>query len=299
MNFVKDYNLYYPFMKVVEQKNYSTVARMLGFSSPESIRERMEVLAMQVGVKKLFYGHSRGVTPTNEAIELYHNVKKHFENIDLAEKNIKAFTEKSETVLNIGISSTILNFLLADYFIEFSKKYPFVKFKIFTRVHTERFKLLAHREIDFVIDMDYNCKANGLEIIELFELNYIFIASQKFLDENNLSTNMTIEQLEKLYIIGDPEIYAFSKIAGFSANPYITVAVTDSIFPLVEKGMGIGVYYDKLFDAQVKDGCDVVKVNIIKSKPHKLKFVCGSNTGYLTKAAQTFIEGLVQYAKKL
>ena len=302
MNFQKDYNLYFVFMRVCEQKNYSAVAKMLGYSSPESIREKMETLASQVGVEKLFHGHSRGVTPTNEALELYQGVKSHFENIDLVEKNIKEFSPTSEAVIKITMSSTILNFLLADYFKEFSKKYPLVRFRVFTRVQQEQLQLHAKfKMVDLVIDMDYNNKANGLETTDLFDLDYIFIASKQFLKAHNLSQNLTTKDLERLPIIGDPEVESFAKATGINAKPYFITAVTDSIYPLVKKQMGVGVYYDKLFNAQKQENanCDVVKLNVNGATAQKLKFSCGHNSGYLTKAAQVLIAGLTQFANKL
>ena len=83
----KNLNTYYIFINVCDYRKYTKVAEILGYASHKIIGEYMQEYAnrLGVGIDKLFVRNSRGVTPTDEALELSAKIKAALQTIDNAE----------------------------------------------------------------------------------------------------------------------------------------------------------------------------------------------------------------------
>ena len=79
------YYLYFIFTKVCEYRSYSRVAKVMGYTCHQTVSERMRELAKILGAEALFTCHSRGVTPTPAALQLYEHIKEALDAIDVAE----------------------------------------------------------------------------------------------------------------------------------------------------------------------------------------------------------------------
>ena len=299
MDLSRDYNLYAVFMKVCEIKSYSKVAEELGYSAHQSISDKMVTLAKQLGVKTLFVRHSRGVVPTAEALKLYNKVRALFGELSLAEDDARDFDKYTKTTIRMCIPSTIVIFF-SEYFKEFNQKYPNVKFDFHSRPHREDPDITTTGGVDFVIDLKQVCEKYSLKTIDLFTHECIFIASNKYLESEGLSKNMTKEQFLKLQIIAHNEfIKKFINRAELPLELFMATSTADAIFDLVKSGLGAGQFFEKLFDRIIKidKDCDVVKLNIRDLKLPKITISCGYNYGQISKASKAFIDGLAEYCQ--
>ena len=288
-----NWNLYRSFIAVYETKNFHRAAEVLGVTR-SGVAQNLKELSKQLGVK-LFNGHSKGVEPTGEAIALYPSIKSASDAIFDGEGNLQLFNENSRGVIKMVLSSNILNYVLLEYFKQFSAKYPNIRFEFFSRAQQENYQLIMKRKLDLVIYTDDVCKDYDLKMCELFKINSIFIASKKFLAKHGLGTTITREQFESLPVIGD-ELQMLIDKTGVNINRYMSAPTSDAIFNLANEGMGIGMFYDYFRNMKYKG--DLVELIVEGVKPLTLTFVLGHNAGYLTQASVAFIDGLKRFCRE-
>jgi len=288
-----NWNLYRSFLILYETKKYTEAEKILKLDR-KCIRSNILTLQDQVG-EVLFVSHSKGMTPTDAAHTIYPLIQKCIDGIVEAEQAIKKFDRDSSAVIKMVTSSTVVNYILVDYFKEFLEKYPNVSFEFYSRAQEENYHLLAQRKLDFVIYMDWVCEKYGLKTKKLFELSHIFIASKKFLKKHGLGLEISKEDAEKLTIIGE-ELPNLKKL-GINPNRYIATSTSDAIYELVKENTGIGFYCDKLFAGiKDKDKSEIVEVKIKGFETLKYNFVCG-HTGYLSRVSQIFVDGLIKFCQ--
>ena len=61
----------------------------MGYTCHQTVSERMRELAKILGAEALFIRHSRGVTPTPVALQLYEHIKKALDAIETAEDEFR------------------------------------------------------------------------------------------------------------------------------------------------------------------------------------------------------------------
>ena len=293
MNIQKDYNLYTVFLKMCEVKNYSKVAELLNYNSARTIKEKMNTLSAQVGVDELFRGHARGAEPTSEALELLKQIKPHIEALDFAGRDFQEFNSESKALIRM-IATSSISILMSKYFKEYKEKFPKVEIEIYNQADSDNYDLLAQNKVDFVIEQDYICKRHGLTTINLFESNLILIVSKSFKKNFNLKPRISIDKLAKLPIIGYyKDIQKCISNYNLTSPAFLKTATLDPVYSIVKEGTGIGLYYNELLQHQGR-GKDI---SVLKPKNFTLPSVtisCGIR-GNLTKAAQSFVDGLVVY----
>ncbi|MCL2756058.1 MAG: LysR family transcriptional regulator [Firmicutes bacterium] len=294
MDLQKSYDLYRTFITLYEVKKYSLCAEKLHYSSHSSVVNNIKALAEQVGVDKLFIGHYRGVTPTEKAIHLYNRVKPLFDEIDNAEKEIKEFTSESHATIRVIMPATMCGIVLGKFFKDFNNQYPNIKFKILNVADKESYDLFCQGRVDLIIALEHVCKQYNLKTIDILPSDYILIASKKFLEERSLTESITFEEFIELPLVGH---YGYLKEAitnqKIKANIFIETATVEPVYKLVESNVGIGLYYEQLFNRQKND--DLVRINVSGLKLSSNKLVCGYNEDLLTKPTQIFLDRLKQF----
>ena len=291
-----NWNLYRSFAALYEAGNYTKAELMLGISR-KNIRENVKTLSEQIGAT-LFISHRKGATPTSNASALYPIVISALNLIKDGEESLQEFTSESFAIIRMVIPSTILSFVLNDYFESFLKKFPNVKFEFYNRALQSSYELLEQGQIDFVIDFDTTKKAKSLRKINILELNCILIASKDFLAKHAIGTIITKEQLVKIPLVSDHEsINELESENDFKVNAILKTATTDPIYQLVKKGFGMGYYYDVLY-ANLRDE-EIVEVSVSDFALPKLRMICGYRKHFLSRASQEFVNGLVIFCENL
>lgn len=288
-----NWNLYKSFLTVFDTRSLHKAAAVMRITR-SGVGQNVKQLAEQLGVV-LFRTHRKGVEPTEEAHKIYPKIKMALETIRECEESIKLCDSKTQATIKVAIISTVAAFYLQKFFKVFSQRYPDVRFEFFNRAKQESFNLLVTGKVDLIIDLDHVCNRYNLSVIDLFTLDYAWIASKEFMSQHKLSTNITIEQLTKLPIIGHQEPLAdLSKTTGYNFEPYIATCTTEPVYSLVREGLGVGFCPRQAVDTLNTDK-EVVKLNI-KGLPRLTTVIsCGYTKQTLAKVAKQFITELREY----
>ena len=146
------YNLYGLFLKVVELKNYSRVAEVVGLSSHSIVSDKMKILEKKLGIK-LFKTGPCGAKATSDALALYDKVKSALRGIDMAEESIRNFNENSDAIVRIVCITDFAKLCLIKRLPQFILTYPKVRFDI-QRVDSRTAEgLLRNSKVDLIVEL--------------------------------------------------------------------------------------------------------------------------------------------------
>ena len=235
-----NWNLYRNFIVVFETGSYAKSADVLSVSRP-AVSQSMKELGRQLGVK-LFLSHPTGVTPTHEATILYNRIVSIVTKLQYAERDLSEFNPDTPVTLRIVVPATLASSVLVPFFKEFYSKHPNIKLEFYNRASEETYKLFADKKVDVVIDLEESVMNSEFQKFPLLTTKQIFCASKQFLKENNLSEEVTLEQLAGLPIICHKHHRKDLGELGLAESVYLTTATLEPILPMVEKGVGVGVY---------------------------------------------------------
>lgn len=240
-------DLYKHFYVVSKYKNMTKAAEELMISQP-AISKSIKQLELQIG-SPLFNRSSRGLELTAEGEMLYNRIKPALELIQNAENELQEYQVLNTGEIKIGISSVLTKCLLLDTLASFKLKYPNIKISIINGLTSSLIKDLNEGKIDFVIYNEADSIPKNVDIEDLTSLKYTFFYNPLYYDLNEIKK---IEELKNYpLIIQSKESNArqfFDKYTKNMFEPYMEVMSQDLICQLVEKGLGIGVAFDKLID---------------------------------------------------
>ena len=288
-----NWNHYRTFIVVYDVQNLQRASEILGITRPavgHSIRE----LGRQLGVP-LFTPGRRGVQPSAEAIALYPIIKQSFENILEAESSVQVFERETRATIRLAVPSTLASFYFKDYFKEFCRAYPNVKFEFFGK---SGFELLAQKKIDLVIDLDHCFRPYNFKTSDVLTLHGTLVASTVFLKEAKIK-NATISKIDAvtLPIIAHREPWSdLAKSLDLSGDPFMIAASTEFAIAMAQSSLGAAYYYDELLPAL---GGDLIKLKVSDAVLPQIKIVCGYNNHFLSKPAKAFIDGLISFCSNL
>jgi len=279
--------LYRSFIAVYETRSVRRASEVTGVSH-SAISQNMKSLSEQLGVR-LFHPLARGVEPSSEAIRLYPDIRLALDIISSGEKNIREFGHDTYALVRLFAPSTLASYVLIEHFKEFRKLYPYVAFEFAGKNSIE---LLEQRRVDFVVDLDHTFKGSEFTVLEFLSEECVFIASSNFLKENNLSTDITKEELTKLPIVAHQEVLrnVNHESDDLKLNAFVETATSEVVFSMVKNGLGLGIYYKSAFNVLSKVNKDVVEVKVENIKVPPMKHVIAYNDITLSKAARTFVE---------
>jgi len=287
-------NHYRAFIAVYETKSARIAAEILNTTQP-AISLSIKELSRQTGIN-LFTPNFKGVEPTSEAIALYPIIKNCLDSIREGEESVRNFTEESKAVIRFGLSSSLAS-IFTPYLKDFCNRYPKVKLELYDK---ESLELLEMQKIDFIINTSHPLVQRGLEIKPLFKQNQIFVASKEFHKQHNIGKEISIKKFLELPLIGYRSKLNGIQHEGFLEGilPFIETTSVQTAHTLTKNGMGASCFHDKLFHA-MKDK-DLEQIHVKGVSLPEVKIVCAyHNKANLTKAAQTFIDGLAKFCEKL
>ncbi|MCL2587436.1 MAG: LysR family transcriptional regulator [Firmicutes bacterium] len=288
-----NFNLYRSFLAVYETKSVRGASEITN-TTHSAVSQNLKELGKQLGIT-LFNPLPRGMEPTSDAITLYPVIKAAVDMIYAGEVNVRVFTPETPAVIRLSAPSTLVSYTLIDYFVEFKKKYPYVTFEFHGRGGVE---LLNLHRIDFVIDLDHYFKGYKFKITPLYSEKCTFIASKKFLAEHNLSETITLEQLSTLPVVGHHEfLRTLQNENDIKLNIFATTATSEKTIAFTNHAIGLGYYFDSTLSAV--ENKDIVPIKIKDLQNPTFNSVLAYNEATITKPAQAFIEGLIEFCAKL
>ena len=283
MNFSNiNYNLYKCFIAVYENKNISRAAKELFITQPNlsrSIKELEKYLDI-----KLFSSHPRGMEPTNAGTELYNRVAPAFAWVDLGEKNIKEFNEKSVGVIRIVSVTNFGGYLLSQHIKQFNVKYPYIQFEFITRKVDDAIEMLERRKVDIVLGAFQNSKDIEFKSFNLYNLTETYFASCQYAKEKSIKKIITEEQFNELPLISHG-------LQELEKKPNIIVDSQEMMYQLVIKGLGVGRCIKQFLDSS--HSLDpIFRFKIQGAKMKELTLDCSYREDLLSKATKAFIDEL-------
>jgi len=177
------FELYKVFYYVAQQKNITKAAQYLNVSQP-AVTKQIKNLENLLGFS-LITKVSKGIILTEYGEKLYNSIKEPIENLLNIEKNVKFKEVNKEYTIKLIASTSVMKIFLNKKLIEFSKKYPNVKFRITADRHPEAIQKLRNGEVDLILlnRKRYTQQYPELIVQECFTTNDIFVVNSEISDQ--------------------------------------------------------------------------------------------------------------------
>lgn len=239
------YNLEYykTFYYVAKTGSITQAASELSISQP-AVSQSMKQLENLLGTK-LFTRASKGVQLTAEGELLYQYVAKGCEQIFLGEQRLEQMLNLELGEIHIGASDMTLQFYLLPYLEAFHEKYPHIKVVVSNAPTPETLENLVDNKIDFgVVSTPFESR-HGIEVMEVKEIEDVFVAGRRFLPYKNRM--LDLQELERIPIIcleGKTStrtyIDGFLWDNGVRIRPEFELATSNMIVQFALRNLGVG-----------------------------------------------------------
>lgn len=252
-----NYDYYRIFYAVAQCRSFTRAAEVLKNNQP-NITRCMKNLEQELGCK-LFHRSNRGITLTPEGQRLYRRVAAAVEELQLGEEEIRKDGSLESGTLSISASEAALHMVLLDKLSAFRVQYPGVHLRITNEATPQAIERLRNGESDFAVITAPQITDRTLQQTELLRFREVPVCGPAY---SEIATHRcTLAELARypLVCIGqDTSTYAFYQ--GFFTSNGVTfradveAATMDQILPMIEHGLGIGFYPEKLVAPKIARG---------------------------------------------
>ena len=263
--------LYRIFYEVAKLKNITAASEKLKISQP-AVTKHIKNLEDSLG-EILFIRTKRGVVLTDAGSKLYIKVKQALDLISDGEFALNEDKKNHNTIIRIGISTTLAKTYLMGYISKFHNKYPNVIFDIYTDSTLELIKKIKAGYIDFIISKHPRINDNDLNYQILGNTRYIFVASKDYKVKNKLD----IQELKELPILlqREPSNSRLSADEYFKENnilikPKMNIASSNLLINFVKMNFGIGYVTKMYVEDELNDG-SIIEL-IVNPKPSSIDY---------------------------
>ena len=235
--------LYKIFYTVAICGSISKAAEVLFISQP-AITFQIKKLEEELSVS-LFTRTKHGVILTDEGNVLFEHIKKGLEIIENGENALSNLKNLESGIIRIGASTTVCRHVVMPYLEIFHEMYPKIDIQIVNNLTNNLLKELRNGNLDVLflnMPMD-ECK--DLKIINIKEVQDIFVGNKKFYDETNGKINLIdLYDYPLLFqkLPSNTRMYLDSYLKKNNVNlkPKLEVVSYNLIMDLVKAGFGIG-----------------------------------------------------------
>lgn len=287
-----NFNLYRSFYAVAITGSFSEAARLLYVSQP-SLSYNVKQLEEQLNIN-LFYRKINGVSLTAEGEKLFENISQAFDSILKIEKYLADVSCKNDSLV-IGAPTHIVRFFVLPRIEQFLKDYPSTHLKIVEKSTNSLKSMLQKGEIDIMIDTSFTINEDKDIIIgDLCAEKCCFAGRPELLKECD-----NIESLSNLPLIlpsvgGNLRkiVEEYFSSCNIKVNPKIEAYTTETILSLVDKGYGVGFFYE----SSIKKMLDNKHLTMFKDSSSLSPIVLcyGINKKNRNSLLQTFVDLLVK-----
>lgn len=292
-----DFNKYKYFYAVADQKSFSRASFMLHVSQP-AISRSIKELEEQLGVK-LFIRQTKNVKLTENGEKLLTYVTNAFNNIIAGEKVIGENKKDLNGNVRIGIYTHISLFMLPDLIKEFSSKYPYASFEVYSSSSYELKKKLLAKELDFVI-VQYPLFKENTEFKEdvICTLENCFFCSKNYYDK--IKNNGNLEEYSLLLPKNGYEDINSLEMLFKNKNMIIKnnyrIYTSELMKKFVLQDLGIGWCPKKCIEEELENKI-LYEVPTNFESP-KTKFSISYDLRYLNNTSKAFLKFLKEYFKE-
>ena len=268
-----NYSYMKAFYVVVKHQNISLAAKELGVTQP-ALSRIIANIENEYGTK-LFFRSKNGVTLTREGLNLFEMIKRPFTELEKIDNTISSTKNLKESIVHIGATSTALYCYLFKYLDEIKKKFPSIKFRLYTDSSVNLLNMAENGSIDIAfITTPFNA-GEDMEVHNVYKLNSILIAPISYKDR--IKGKVSIKELVKypfILLSKDMQfrqhINTFLYGHGIRINPEYEIDSSSILIPLVENDCGLTFIPDEMAEQSIKEN-KCFKVDLVEDIP--LRFV--------------------------
>lgn len=283
-----NFELFKVFYEVAKEKSISKGANNLMISQP-AVSQSIQTLENQLG-GKLFIRTRKGVILTEEGKELYNYIKEGIYYFINGTNKFNSLKNLDSGSINIGASTIISENYLMSYLKEFHNKYPSIQINIKNDLTDNLIKDLRNGNLDLIIFSIPDHIIKDLKIIELDELNDIFVCSKDYkIDTNNikdiLSNNLILQKYPSITRIN---FNKFLKDNNLECTPSMEVVSHNLLTRLVEDNFGVGVLTKEFIQDKLNN--TLIEIKTDKKIPKRKLGLAIKDDIYPSFTTQKFIE---------
>ncbi len=178
-----NFGYYHDFYISAKEKSYAEAGRknnISGSSLTRSVKELESILNL-----KLVNTNNKGFELTLDGERLFKSLENFFDRINVF--TAEELTSNMDVILTIGTTRNISDYALNNYLTKFKRKFPDVKYRIFTDSATNLNDYLLNRKIDVLIDYLPNTNYSEKYDLEIKPISYFttcFACSKPFYEKN-------------------------------------------------------------------------------------------------------------------
>ncbi|AQP52801.1 LysR substrate-binding domain-containing protein [Vagococcus penaei] len=287
---------YKTFVNLVETKSYTKTAELINFTQP-AVTKHIQYIEKELNVQLVSY-KNRKLIITDEGLYLYEKIKRIIAEIDKIKTD---FNQK--TVLNIGASKTIGEYLLCKSLEIYKKDYPNTEISLYVDNTKQLIHSLKKRQIDIALISgpvnDYSLRrekfchdtiilicspkhplANKTINIQDIYPSTVYIrekgaGSLESLEQKLNELNMKISDIPKLYTVGNINL----------------------IKSFVKNNNGISFVYHSSVADDIKSGT-LSTININRFHAKQDFYIVSNNEQTITQPAKIFLNELIYASHK-
>lgn len=264
---VLDYHKLKIFKTVADVKSFSKAAELLFLTQP-TVTFQIKKLENYLNVT-LFKRDKSGITLTPEGEILYEYASKIIDDYIEMEKVLSVFKNRFEKYINIGVSSTIGDYLIPPFIAKFEKKFPDVKINIFIGNSKEVEDGVLSKNF-YVGLIEDDIESNKLVAYEFFDDEIVLVAA----NNADIPDKIKKEDIKNYKFIfrergsGTRNITEkYLKEKGIKINPIMEVSSSKSIAEIVANSNLLG-FVSKLV---AKEGIENGKLKEVKLDDVQIK----------------------------
>ncbi|MBQ8914194.1 MAG: LysR family transcriptional regulator [Lachnospiraceae bacterium] len=299
------YEYYKIFYYVAKYKSFNKAAAVLSNSQP-NISRSITNLEAELNCK-LFHRSNKGVTLTDAGKELFYHVDIACRHLDIGEDIIRDTTElKSGTLTigsSIGLTPTIMRYMIFPVMGIFRNEYPNIKFKILNDTNPALLSNLSNKLIDMAIittSSGDNYEYNNLKITIIHSYKAVPIAGMNYKELQG--KKVSIKELMDYPMISlwhDTETYSYYRSLfaeyGLEFNPAIETTSTGQILGYVKGNLGLSCIHEREAKEAIKEN-KVFKIDLVEEIPTRyVALVYNKNAE--KKAVSVFLKLFLDYIK--
>lgn len=286
------YDYYRIFYYVAVYKSFSQAAKVLNNNQP-NITRCMNILENELDCK-LFLRSNRGIKLTSDGKRLYDHLSIAFEQISIAENEIKQKSELENGLVTIGTSETALHLVLLKKLEKFHEMHPHVRIRITNNTTPQAINALNNNLVDFAVVTSPLSDYKKLQKIKLMSFKEILISGKKY--KNHLDNQVSLKDLSDIPLVslsdGTSTRSMYEKYFlkyDLPFNPDMEVATADQIIPMIKHNLGIGFCPEAFAKKMIEDG-EVFRIDIKEPEPQREIFILNKVNSLYNNAAKKLFD---------
>lgn len=284
-------DLYRIFWMVGNWESFSKAANELYLTQP-AVSQAIAQLERELETR-LFNRTPKGVSLTNEGMNLYEHVQSALDLIDMGEEKILEFKQLTTGELKIGVSDTISRYFLLPYLEMFHNDYPNITFKINNGTTSETIDMLKSGTVDIAI-CNFPIEDSRLEMQPFLDVQDIFVYGEKF--KQTFTYPVSFQELVNFPLIFlEPKSNSRSYVEhfllskGVHVTPEFELGSHDLLLEFASINLGVASVTKEFSREYLREGL-VHEVPLIESIPKRNIGVCFLKGVPLAPAATKFVD---------